>query len=62
MFKFRRSVAMYLVFMLGLFLGQVNDKLIFIIGVPILMALIMLWDEVTYKRKENHRAKRIRRV
>lgn len=50
MFKFRRSVAIYLVFMFGLFLGQLNDKLLFIIGVPIFITLVMMWDEVSYKR------------
>ncbi|MDT2842876.1 hypothetical protein [Vagococcus lutrae] len=50
MFKLRRYVALYLVFMLGLLLGHLNSDLLAIVGIPILFILIMQWDEVSFQR------------
>ncbi|MGY3766794.1 hypothetical protein ACWOAH_09745 [Vagococcus vulneris] len=52
MFRLRRYAALYLVFMMGLLLGHLNGYLLAIVGIPILLILIMQWDEVSYKRKE----------
>ena len=52
MYKFRRSVAIYLIFVFGMLLGKLNKDLIFIIGIPILLILIMMWDEVSFNRKK----------
>lgn len=52
MYKFRRSIAIYLVFIFGMILGRTNKDLIFILGVPLSLILIMMWDEVSYKNKK----------
>ena len=53
MYNFRRSVAIYLVFIFGMLLGKLNKDLIFIIGTPILLILIMKWDEVSFNKKRS---------
>lgn len=52
MYKFRRSIVIYFVFIFGMILGRINEGLIFIFGIPLLLILIMMWDEVSYKKNK----------
>lgn len=56
MYQFRRLSLLFVVLVIGMLLTMVNEALIFIVGVPSLMLLIMKWDEVSYmKNIKKHR-------
>lgn len=56
MYKFRRLSLLFVVLIIGMLLTIVNETLIFIVGVPSLMLLIMKWDEVSHMKSiKNHR-------
>ena len=52
MYRLRRSVLLYVVLMLGMVLGHLDSRLMAIVGIPILLILLMRWDEVSFRRKE----------
>lgn len=56
MYQFRRLSLLFVVLVIGMLLTMINGALIFIVGVPSLMLLIMKWDEVSYKKniKKHH--------
>lgn len=51
MYRLRRSVLLYMVFMLGMMLGHLDSRLMAIVGIPILLILLIQWDEVSFKRE-----------
>lgn len=56
MYQFRRLSLLFVVLVIGMLLTMVNEALIFIVGVPSLMLLIMKWDEVSYMKSiKKHR-------
>ena len=56
MYQFRRLSLLFVVLVIGMLLTIVNEALIFIVGVPSMMLLLMQWDEVSYKKNiKKHR-------
>lgn len=58
MFKVRRYGLLLVVFVSGMLLGSLNSQLLAILGIPLLLIFVMLYDEASYTRK-NVRNRRV---
>lgn len=53
MCKVRRFGLLLGVFILGMALGALNSRLLAILGIPLILLFIMVYDEASYKSKKS---------
>ncbi|UDM73289.1 hypothetical protein [Vagococcus fluvialis] len=58
MCKVRRFGLLLGVFVLGMSLGALNSQLLAILGIPLFLVFVMVYDEASYTRK-NIRSRRM---
>lgn len=54
MYGVRRTIFLFIVFLLGVILGDFGKEIIWITGVPFLVTLVMIIDDKKYQQIKNN--------